>query len=212
MQRTVVLLGVQGSGKGTQAELLARRLRIQTFSIGALFREQIAAGTQFGKLAAPFVTKGQLVPDDVTSVMLRFALQHRNDRGVILDGYPRTLGQAHFLADFRPPVVVVNVHIGDEEALRRLSGRWICDRCGKIYHATMLAVGAKRCPCGGKLIQRADDRPVTIKKRIAIYHDSTEPVIDYYRRRKRLVTIDGAQDIGVVAAEIWQAVRKQMKP
>ncbi len=208
MPHTIVLLGVQGSGKGTQAELLARRLRVQTFSIGSLFREQIAAGTQFGKLAAPFVAKGHLVPDDVTSVMLRFALMHRGERSVILDGYPRTLGQAHFLADFRPPAVVINVHISDAEALHRLSGRWICDRCGKIYHATMLAAGAKHCRCGGKLIQRADDRPATIKKRIAIYHDSTEPVIDYYRRRKRLVTINGTQEIDAVAADVWQAVRK----
>lgn len=212
MVPTIVLLGIQGSGKGTQAALLARALRLHAFSIGSVFRDQIAKGTQFGRLAAPYVRTGQLVPDDVTSVMLRFALLGHIERGVILDGYPRTLGQARFLANYRSPAVVINVHISDAEALARLSGRWVCRSCDRIYHASMLPKGKRtRCRCGGRLIQRADDRPATIKKRIRVYHEFTEPVIHFYRRRGVLVTVDGGRPILEVAEDIQKATRRALR-
>ncbi len=208
--QTIVILGVQGSGKGTQAELLATRLRIPTFSVGALFREEIARRSQFGRLAAPFVTAGELVPDDVANAFARLVLMRREGKGVILDGYPRSLPQAQALAAMRPPTVVVDVRLSDREALSRLTGRRVCRRCGALWHVRFRpSPKGTRCGrCGAPLMTRPDDRPDTIRKRLAVYHRFTDPVLSYYRRRGLLASVDGARPITAVAKDVAAAVRR----
>ncbi len=208
---TIIMLGVQGSGKGTQAELLARHLRIADFSVGALFRDEISRQTQFGRLAAPFVRIGDLVPDDVTNAFVRLIALRREGKGIIFDGYPRSLGQVRVLDTIRPPTAVINVRLSDREAMVRLTGRRVCRACGAVWHVRFHpSPKGRRCGrCGGALTTRPDDRAETIHKRLAVYHAATDPVLAHYRRRGLLVSVDGSRPIADVAASIAAALRKK---
>lgn len=219
----LVLLGPPGSGKGTQAERLKEQLGLPHVASGDLFRENIGNETELGILAKKYMDRGDLVPDDVTIGMVRERLQRPDcDDGVILDGFPRTQLQAEsldrMLAEMgRRLEGVLYIAVPDEELVRRLSGRWICRQCQTPYH-TIFSPPAEEgvCDeCGGKLYQRDDDKPETVRARLRVYREQTAPLIDYYRRaspsassgRSLLVEVDGAGDIETVNAALLDAIR-----
>ena len=207
--KVVLFLGLQGSGKGTQASILSRKYGVPVISPGAVFREEIAKGSELGRLIASFVSQGKLVPPRVMHEVMRVKLpRNRCGVGVILDGYPRSVAQARELARFCPIDLALALRISDHEALRRLRGRRVCSVCGENYHVTERPSRRGRfCErCGGKLMVRQDDTPAAISRRLRTYHKETEPVIDYYRKKGVLIEIDGEQAILTVHRAIVRAL------
>ncbi|HRF60016.1 MAG TPA: adenylate kinase [Fimbriimonadaceae bacterium] len=211
----LILIGPPGVGKGTQAALLHERHRLAHLSSGVIFREEIANQTPLGLLAKGFLDKGELVPDAVTIEMMA-AYIRRPDvvGGFLLDGFPRTVAQAEaldcLLDDLGLPIErAISIHVDDEVVVERLSGRLTCSQCGEIYHRVNrppLHEGV--CDkCGGELIVRADDQPETIRKRLRLFHETTEPVIGYYARSGRLVRIDGTRS----PEEVYQSILESLK-
>lgn len=202
----LVLLGGPGSGKGTQAELLSRRLQLPHIATGDLFRENLKRETDLGKLAKTYMERGELVPDAITDAMVAERLARSDAQpGFILDGFPRTLHQAHALTDLmarmrRRLATVLYIHVPDEEIVRRLSGRLICRNCQSPYH-TLFNPPKKPgvCDrCGGELYQRSDDTPSTVRARLATFHDQTEPLIAFYREAGLLQQIEGVGELAHV--------------
>ena len=210
----VILLGPPGAGKGTQASLLAERAHVAHVATGDLFRKHLGTGTELGKLAKTYMDEGTLVPDDVTTRMVleRIADLDAAD-GYVLDGYPRTLGQAEALDEAlvergqaidRVPLIEVN----RDELIRRLAGRWICRDCQTPYHngsAPPTKSGACDA-CGGELYQRDDDKPEVVAQRLETYETQTIPLIRYYERQGKLVKIDGEADVETVAKHLALAI------
>jgi adenylate kinase len=206
----LILFGPPGVGKGTQATLLAEEFGAKHVSTGDMLRTAAAAGTELGKRAKAIMDTGQLVPDEVMIGIVREVLASPDcANGFILDGFPRTLAQAQALGrifaelnikDFK----VINFEVDDEELVRRLSNRLVCQNDGKIYSIENDGVSLTTpCPsCGGKLFQRDDDKEVTVRKRMKIYYASTAPVIEYYKDGGVVVNIDGTSSIDVVNREI----------
>lgn len=210
----IVLLGPPGVGKGTQAELLSKDLGLPHVSSGELFREAIKAQTPLGKKAQRYIDQGKLVPDRVTIAMVAERLNQPDcARGAILDGFPRTLGQAkaldRVLAQRNSSVdLVVYMSASMETLLQRLGGRWTCRNCQAVYH---ILHSPPREPgkcdlCGGELYQREDDTAETQRKRIEVYLEQTAPLVDHYRKRGLLVEINGELDIPGVQAELRAAL------
>ena len=210
----IVLLGPPGAGKGTQARLLAEALNIPQLSSGDLFRENLREGTELGLLAKSYMEKGELVPDDVTVRMVMERLSRPDcEEGAILDGFPRTLTQAVTLDEAlahqgRKISVVLLIQVSDEEVIRRLSGRWVCQNCGAVYHTIFNPPREPgRCDqCGGPLYQREDDRPDTVRNRLLVYYKQTAPLVGYYFAHGLLVEINGEQDVGAVQADLLAAI------
>ena len=206
----LILFGPPGVGKGTQATLLAEEFGAKHVSTGDMLRTAAAAGTELGKRAKAIMDTGQLVPDEVMIGIVREVLASPDcANGFILDGFPRTLAQAQALGrifaelnikDFK----VINFEVDDEELVRRLSNRLVCQNDGKIYSIENDGVSLTTpCPsCGGKLFQRDDDKEVTVRRRMKIYYASTAPVIEYYKDGGVVVNIDGTSSIDVVNREI----------
>jgi adenylate kinase len=211
----VILLGAPGAGKGTQAELLRKKLNIPHIASGELFREAIGRGTELGILAKSYIDRGELVPDDVTIAMIMERLSRRDcEKGAILDGFPRNVRQAEAfeeaLAEEGKAISVVPyIKVSEETLLARLAGRWTCRDCGAVYHALFDPPREEgRCDeCGGELHQRSDDTPETQRRRIEVYLSQTAPLIDYYRRRGLLKEIDGEGSIEEVQSELLKAIR-----
>ncbi len=198
-----VLLGPQGSGKGTQAERLKARFAIPHISTGDLFRANIKEGTELGKQVKAILAEGRLVPDEVTNAMVRERLKDADcQEGFLLDGYPRNIAQAEVLDAVAGVDTVINIELSDEEAVERLAGRRVCPKCGTIYHIKTKPAPNGVCPCGGSPVQREDDREEVIRERLAIYHRETEPILAYYRESGRVIDIDGRPPIEEVAAAI----------
>lgn len=209
----ILMLGAQGAGKGTQSERLENRLGIPTISIGRLFRGEIEKSTGLGEAINEYLQRGDRVPDDITNQLMEGRLSEEDAaNGVILDGYPRTLGQVDMLDGIfeklgRKLTHVVYIRISDEVALERLSGRWICSNmnCESNYHVKLHPPKIKDgfCDkCGAPLIQRNDDTPEAIKRRLELYHQDTEPLISKYRERGILVEVNGELGIDDVEKEI----------
>jgi adenylate kinase len=198
----VVLLGPPGAGKGTQAKRLAQRFGISHIATGDIFRKNLQEGTELGLLAKKYMEAGELVPDDVTTQMVVDTLA-RSPRGYVLYGFPRTIPQAEALdADLRhtgrPLDAVLAFVLDDETAVKRIAGRRTCADCQRPYNVEL---DPPRRPdacdvCGGPLIQRPDDAEETIRRRLEVYHDSTEPLIEFYRLRGQLREVDanGTED------------------
>ena len=183
----LILLGAPGAGKGTQAEILCRRLGIPTISTGNILRAAIKDGTPTGLKAKSFIDAGALVPDEVIIGIVdeRLAKADCKD-GYILDGVPRTIAQAEALEKAGIKFdAVVSIEIGEEEILRRMSGRRVCEACGSSYNVEAIPPRVEGiCDnCGGKLIQRKDDTPETVRERLKVYHTETEPLVDFYAAR-----------------------------
>jgi adenylate kinase len=211
----IVLLGAPGAGKGTQAARLCEELNIAHVSSGELFREHLANETELGLLAKSYMDKGELVPDDVTIAMVVDRLSRSDcQAGAILDGFPRTVPQAEALdralaEEGHRISVAPYIRVSEETLLARLGGRWTCRQCGTVYHQVFnppKVVGV--CDvCGGELYQRPDDTPETHKRRIDVYMQQTQPVIDYYREAGVLVEVNGEPDVDTVYDALLPAVR-----
>jgi adenylate kinase len=210
----LILVGPPGSGKGTQAHLLSKRLGLAHIGTGDILREAIRLGTPLGRRVEPFVTSGKLVPDDLINEVVaeRF---HRDDRPehFVLDGYPRTLAQAASFdqvlrQQFLDLSAVVVLIVDDEEIVRRLTGRWNCPRCKATFHTTAKPpkVGGVCDECGTVLTQREDDKDATVRERLRIYHRNTEELIPHYRAQGLLREVSGNGKIETVYADILQAL------
>lgn len=211
----LVLLGPPGTGKGTQAKLIAQRLRLAHIATGDLFREAVQQGTALGKRAKEFMDLGELVPDELTVAMLLERMQQPDaQQGVVFDGFPRTVQQARALDDAlagRGVAVALALHItaSDDEIIRRLTGRWLCPRCGEIYHEqTRPPKAAGVCDaCGSALTQRDDDRPEVVRRRLELQRPATE-LLAHYRDQSKLVDIDGGQDVAAVTRHLLAAIER----
>lgn len=189
----VILLGAPGAGKGTQAEKISQKFNIPAISTGYIIRHAIAEGTELGKLAKTYIDEGKLLPDDVVVKLLleRIGKDDCNN-GFILDGFPRTIYQAKALDELGIAIdKVISIAVEDEVVIERLSGRRECKKCGAPYHiiSNKPSVEGKCDYCGGELIQRADDNPETIKNRLVVYHEQTEPLMKYYKDSDRLKVV-----------------------
>ncbi len=202
------MLGPQGSGKGTQAKMLSKRFNIPHVSTGDIFRENIKNQTELGKEISSYVNSGKLVPSEVTNKVMEEELKkNKYENGYILDGYPRDLSQAEFFDKIDEINYAILIDISDEETIKRLSSRRQCKKCGKIYGAVNLEEGQKECKeCGGELIQREDDKPEAIKKRLEEYHNKTKPLIIFYEEKDKLKKINGQQSIEKVNKDILGSV------
>lgn len=210
MVHFIVLLGPPGAGKGTQAKAICEALSIPHVSSGDIFREHLSKQTELGKLADGYIKCGQLVPDDVTIRMIGDRLKEPDcANGALLDGFPRTIPQAQALDDLLAKVganvkPVISLEVPADVLVERLSGRWTCPACGRVYHEKHNPPRqAGICDVDGTpLIQRPDDRPETVRQRIEVYRAQTEPLIDYYRQKDVLVRVDGTQSIEAVKQEM----------
>jgi adenylate kinase len=195
----LILLGKQGSGKGTQAVRLADHYGIAHLSTGDLFRAAARAGTPSGLEAIEYMDRGELVPDDIVLKVVREQMRTGGlmDDGFVLDGFPRTLAQAEALeaelaAADRPLDVAIDLEVPTEIVLDRIAGRRVCEDCGTTYHLTMPPKVAGVCDvCGGTVSQRDDDTEAAVMRRLELYHTATMPILDFYRGLGRLVEIDG---------------------
>lgn len=210
----LVLLGAPGAGKGTQAALLAEKLGLIHVSSGDLFRENVSNRTELGVLAQSYMSRGELVPDDVTIRMVMERLSRPDCvKGVILDGFPRTLAQARPLdkalaAQGNAISLVPYIFVPQDALLQRLSGRWTCQQCQAVYHEVYSApkvVGVCNV-CGGRLYQRPDDTPETQKNRIDVYMQQTAPLIEYYRQAGVLAEVDGRGSVEEVRDALLKVI------
>lgn len=198
----LILLGAPGAGKGTQAVELSKILKVPHISTGDIFRDNIKAKTELGVIADSYISKGQLVPDDVTTNMVDDRISQEDCKnGFILDGFPRTIAQAEALEKILGKTKsklfkVLNIVISEDVVLRRLSQRRICPNCKRSYHLEFDPPHGDICySCGAKVIQRPDDVPDVIKQRLITYNESTKPLIDFYRSKGSLVNVQSENDI-----------------
>jgi len=210
----LILLGPPGAGKGTQAVRLVKHYGIPQISTGDILRKAVKDGTELGTLAKKYMDKGELVPDEVVIGIIRDRITEPDcEKGYILDGFPRTIAQAEALDEMLEKMGaridhVVNISVADEEIIKRLTGRRTCSNCGAGYH--ILFDPPKQegiCDkCGGKLIQRDDDKEETIRARLEVYRQQTEPLIKYYEAKQLLRTIPGEGSM----EEIFNAILKAL--
>lgn len=208
----IIMLGAPGAGKGTQAKKIAAKYGIPHISTGDIFRANIKNGTELGKKAKTYMDQGLLVPDElVVDLVVDRVNQDDCENGYVLDGFPRTIPQAEALTEALEKMgqkvdFAIDVNIPDENIVKRMGGRRACVTCGATYH--MVYAPTKKegiCDtCGGELILRDDDKPETVQKRLNVYHDQTQPLIDYYTSQGILRTVDGTVDIDDVFRAITE--------
>jgi len=212
----VVLVGPPGAGKGTQAQFIASHLAIPKVSTGDIFRYNVSAGTGLGRQAKAFMDRGDLVPDEVTVAMVASRLQEDDSlSGFLLDGFPRNLPQAEtlkkMLADWGIRLdLVLELVVDHDEVIRRLSGRRTCRKCGRVWHVAFdpPSVTGKCDECGGELFQRDDDREETIRHRLEVYEQQTQPLISYYADEGILLGIDATGPVEDVTERALVALRR----
>ena len=206
----IIMLGAPGAGKGTQADMICNKYNVPHISTGDIFRANIKNGTELGQKAKGYMDAGELVPDSLV-VDLVIDRIHQDDcaNGYVLDGFPRTIPQAEALdaalAESGEAVdYAINVDVPDENIVTRMSGRRACVKCGATYHVKYNAPKREGvCDnCGSELIQRDDDKPETVLNRLSVYHEQTQPLIDYYDGKGIVKNIDGTQDLETVFADI----------
>ena len=206
----IVMLGAPGAGKGTQAKRIAAEYGIPHISTGDIFRANIKAGTELGRKAKAFMDQGALVPDEVTIGMLMDRIHEADcEKGYVLDGFPRTIPQAESLTkalavEGSAIDAAVDIDVPDENIINRMGGRRACLSCGATYHIVFNAPKKEGVcdTCGNELVLRDDDKPETVKKRLSVYHEQTQPLIDYYRGQGVLKSVDGTQDMDKVFEDI----------
>lgn len=206
----IIMLGAPGAGKGTQAKKIAEKYSIPHISTGDIFRANIKKGTELGKKAKTYIDQGLLVPDELVVDLVVDRL-HQEDcaNGCVLDGFPRTIPQAEALDAALTAIgqsvdFAINVEVPDENIVNRMSGRRACLNCGATYHVEYAPTKVENIcdTCQGELILRDDDKPETVQKRLNVYHEQTQPLIDYYTRKNILVEVDGTVDIDDVFTAI----------
>ena len=206
----IVMLGAPGAGKGTQANMIAEKYNIPHISTGDIFRANIKNGTELGKEAKGYMDKGQLVPDELTvKLLLDRVAQADCKNGYVLDGFPRTIPQAEVLdseltKNGEKLDYAIDVDVPDENIIHRMGGRRACLKCGATYHVEYVPPKKEGiCDvCGSELVLRDDDKPETVKNRLKVYHDQTQPLIEYYTKQNVLHSVDGTQDVNQVFSDI----------
>lgn len=211
----LILMGLPGAGKGTQAEQIVANYHIPHISTGDMFRSAIEKGTALGMQAKSFMDKGDLVPDEVTNGIVKERLEESDtEKGFLLDGFPRTLNQAEALDQILSELgekveAVINVEVAEDVLIERLAGRYICRTCGatyhKINHPTKVPGTCDRCG-GHDFYQREDDKPETVKNRLSVNQKSSAPILDYYQQKHVLHTIDGDREIAEVFADVQKII------
>lgn len=205
----MILLGPPGAGKGTMAVRIKEEKNIPHISTGDLFRAAIKNQTELGKQVKGILDAGDLVPDELTVALVKERLEQTDCAvGFILDGFPRTIGQADSLAEFAPVDTVLNFTIEESEVVRRLSGRRMCKECGAGYHVEFIppAVEGKCDKCGGALYTRPDDEESSIRNRLEVYRKSTEPLIQYYQEKKLIQNVNAGQSPADVYADVQKVL------
>ncbi len=201
----VIFLGPPGAGKGTHAQKMCLEYGIPQISTGDILRKAIAEGTAVGKKAKEFMDNGSLVPDSVVIEIAKERLAKDDcQKGYILDGFPRTVAQAEALDKIASIDFVVNIAVSDEVIVKRLGGRRVCPNCQAVYHINFLNGETKCKDCKTEIIQRKDDSEETIKERLKVYSKQTAPLIDYYQKSDKLISVDGA----IALDEVTEQVRK----
>ena len=211
----IILLGPPGSGKGTQAKMIAEKYKVKHISTGDILRENVRNGTPLGVEAKKFMDAGKLVPDSLLIDIIKDRLAKPDVKaGWMLDGYPRTIPQAEALDKILPGLgqkidVVLNVDVPDAELIKRVTGRRMC-KCGTTYHVQFNPpkVAGKCDACGADLYQRQDDTEATVKERLSAYHAQTQPLIDFYNKRGIVANINGTGDIKAIFGNIAKALDK----
>ena len=199
----IIMLGAPGAGKGTQAMKIAEKYQIPHISTGDIFRANIKEGTELGKKAKSYMDQGQLVPDELTLELIMDRFQNPDcANGYVLDGFPRTIPQAEALTEALEKKgetidYAINVEVPDENIINRMGGRRACLACGSTYHIVYAPTKVEGiCDrCGEKLVLRDDDKPETVKNRLNVYHNQTQPLIEYYTRQGKLAEVDGTQSM-----------------
>lgn len=212
----IIMLGAPGAGKGTQAKKIAAKYGIPHISTGDIFRANIKNGTDLGNKAKTFMDQGLLVPDElVVDLVVDRVKQDDCTKGYVLDGFPRTIPQAEALDAALAKInekmdYAVNVEVPDTNIVNRMSGRRACLTCGATYHIVHIPtkVDGVCDVCGGNLVLRDDDKPETVLKRLNVYHEQTQPLIEYYTNHGILVEVDGTQDMEDVFAAIVKVIEK----
>ena len=208
----IIMLGAPGAGKGTQAKQIADKYGVPHISTGDIFRANIKNGTELGKKAKEYMDQGLLVPDELTCDLVMDRIQQDDCKnGFILDGFPRTIPQAEALTSALEKIgqkmdYAIDVDVPDENIVNRMSGRRACLNCGATYHIVSIPTKVEGiCDrCGSPVVLRDDDKPETVKKRLGVYHEQTQPLIDYYTKAGILTTVDGTIDI----EDVFQTIVK----
>jgi adenylate kinase len=211
----IILIGGPGAGKGTQSEILEQQLQMVHVSSGDLLRDNVKRGTELGKAADKYMSEGKLVPDKLVIEMIEDRLQAPDtERGVLLDGFPRTEPQARALDDAldlkgRAVNMVLYINVDDETMIDRISGRLMCRKCGHIFHEKFMPpkVPGVCDECGSELYQREDDTRETAIKRVASFHQQTKPIVEYYRSRGVLCEVDGSKPVEEVTSYLLSCLR-----
>lgn len=211
----IIMLGAPGAGKGTQAKMIADTYGIPHVSTGDIFRMNIKNGTQLGMEAKTYMDQGLLVPDELTvRILLDRVAQDDCKNGYVLDGFPRTIPQAEVLEDALTKLgdqidYAINVEVPDENIVRRMGGRRACLSCGATYHIEHVPPKKEGiCDnCGQELVLRDDDKPETVKNRLNVYHEQTQPLIDFYAKKGVLKNVDGTQDMQDVFCAIKEILQ-----
>ena len=212
----IIMLGAPGAGKGTQAKMIAEKYGIPHVSTGDIFRANIKNGTELGKKAKQYMDQGALVPDELTCDLVMDRIQQDDCKnGFVLDGFPRTIPQAEALDAALGKInekmdYAIDVDVPDENIVNRMSGRRACLNCGATYHLISIPPKVEGiCDvCGEKLILRDDDKPETVKNRLSVYHEQTQPLIDFYAKKNVLAEVDGTKDMEEVFEDIVKILGK----
>lgn len=212
----LIMLGAPGAGKGTQAKKIAEKYQIPHISTGDIFRANIKNGTELGNKAKSYMDQGHLVPDELTCDLVVDRINQEDCKnGYVLDGFPRTIPQAEALTEALDKIgekldYAIDVEVPDDNIINRMSGRRACVACGGTYHIKFNPTKKEGIcdACGGELILRDDDKPETVKQRLTVYHDQTQPLIDYYTKEGILKEVDGTLDLQAVFAEIVKILEK----
>jgi len=212
----IIMLGAPGAGKGTQAKKIAEKYSIPHISTGDIFRANIKNNTELGQKAKTYMDKGELVPDELVVDLIMDRFKNADCKnGYVLDGFPRTIPQAEALdkalnAQGHKVDFAINVEVPDENIINRMSGRRACVGCGATYHVKYNPPKTENiCDvCGEKLILRDDDKPETVKNRLSVYHQQTQPLIEYYNKQGALAEVDGTKDMEEVFADINRVLGK----
>ena len=210
----IIMLGAPGAGKGTQAKKIAEVCNVPHISTGDIFRANIKNGTELGAKAKEYMDKGLLVPDELVCDLVVDRIQQSDcEKGYILDGFPRTIPQAEALTNALNAIgqkmdYAINIEVPDENIIERMSGRRACVGCGATYHVVYNPTKVEGiCDvCGEALILRDDDKPETVKNRLNVYHEQTQPLIDYYKNEGILVEVDGTKNMDDVFADICKVI------
>ncbi|MEG2512790.1 MAG: adenylate kinase [Acetivibrio sp.] len=211
----IVMLGAPGAGKGTQAKKIAEKYSIPHISTGDIFRANIKNATELGKKAKTYMDQGLLVPDElVVDLVVDRIGQKDAENGYVLDGFPRTIPQAEALDKALQAIhekmdYAINVEVPDQIIVNRMAGRRACTSCGGTYHISYNPPKKEGIcdTCDGNLVLREDDKPETVKKRLDVYHEQTQPLIEYYTNQKLLVEVDGTQEM----ADVFEAIKRILR-